>query len=87
MKEAIARGSYFEPEGHKEQRFGDPEKGMAQADHVIENEIMIGGQQEHFYMETNCCIAIPTDDSGMEIRSATQCPTMAQVWHTTKYTV
>ena len=86
LKEAIARGSYMDSYGHKEQRFGDPEKGMAQADHVIENEITIGGQQEHFYMETNCCIAIPNDDDGMEIRMTTQCPSMSQVWHTIKYT-
>ena len=85
MKEAIAHGSYAEPDAHKEQRFGNPEKGMAQADHVIENEITIG-EQEHFYMETNCCIAIPTDDDGMEIRSSTQFPSMAQVGHTFKYT-
>ena len=86
MKEAIASEAYKELDGHQEQRFGDPEKGMTQADHVIENEIMIGGQQEHFYMETNCCIAIPNDDDGMEICIATQCTSAAQVCYVSKYT-
>uniref|UniRef100_A0A1I7XKX7 xanthine dehydrogenase n=1 Tax=Heterorhabditis bacteriophora TaxID=37862 RepID=A0A1I7XKX7_HETBA len=40
-------------------------------DHIIEGEIKIGGQ-EHFYLETQQCVAIPLEDNEMEIISSTQ---------------
>ena len=30
--------------------------------------------QEHFYLETQCCVAVPKENGEMEIFSATQCP-------------
>ena len=39
---------------------------------VVEGSVRMGGQ-EHFYLETQNCIAIPGEDQEMEIISSTQC--------------
>ena len=37
------------------------------------------GAQEHFYMETNSCLAIPTNEDGeLTVYASTQNPTEAQ---------
>ena len=60
-------------------RRGDVEAAMAGADHVLEGEMRVGGQ-EHFYLETQACLAVPTGEDGeMEIFSSTQNPTATQV--------
>ena len=39
------------------------------------------GGQEHFYLETNVCIAIPKGEDGeMEIIASSQCVSEAQLW-------
>ena len=38
------------------------------------------GGQEHFYLETNVCIAIPKEDKEMEIIAGTQCTGETQQW-------
>lgn len=39
------------------------------------------GGQEHFYLETNVCIAIPKGEHGeMEMIATTQCTSETQAW-------
>lgn len=73
MEEAIEAESFF---GHY--RFiknGDTEEGFKQADHIFEGVSRMGGQ-EHFYLETQACVAIPKPEDGeIEVWSGTQNPT------------
>lgn len=42
------------------------------AEHILEGEIRVGGQ-EHYYMETCSCLCVPKGEKGeMEIISSTQ---------------
>ncbi|MDP8231553.1 MAG: molybdopterin-dependent oxidoreductase, partial [Candidatus Zophobacter franzmannii] len=50
---------------------GDIEKGLADADLVIEKTIETGAQ-EHFYLETQRCMAIPEDNGCFTLYSSTQ---------------
>ncbi len=50
---------------------GDIKKGFDEAIHVINGEFETGGQ-EHFYLETQRALAIPEDDGGLFVFSATQ---------------
>ncbi|EFN79891.1 Xanthine dehydrogenase [Harpegnathos saltator] len=56
---------------------GDAKEAFAQADHVLEGEVRIGGQ-EHFYLETHATIAIPRDGDELEVFCSTQHPTEIQ---------
>ncbi|XP_077967155.1 xanthine dehydrogenase/oxidase-like isoform X1 [Styela clava] len=57
---------------------GNAEEEFKNCDNVIEDEARVGGQ-EHFYMETQCCIAIPKNEDGeMEVFSSCQHPTGLQ---------
>ncbi|XP_057685582.1 xanthine dehydrogenase/oxidase isoform X2 [Corythoichthys intestinalis] len=76
IQEAIAAQSFYQPI-RKLQR-GDPEAGFKQADHILEGEMHIGGQ-EHFYLETNSTVAVPRgEDDEMEIFVSTQNPSETQ---------
>ena len=76
IDDAIAHHSYLGDE--RSLRQGDLEQGFAQAEHTLEGTILIGGQ-EHFYLETNCCMAIPSDDDQeMTLYSSTQNPSKTQ---------
>ena len=45
---------------------------MAAAEHVLEGTVRVGGQ-EHFYLETHGCIAVPKGEDGeMELFASTQ---------------
>jgi xanthine dehydrogenase/oxidase len=62
-------------------RRGDVEGILKSAPHVVEGEMRIGGQ-EHFYLETQACIAVPKGEDGeIELFAATQDPTATQVCH------
>jgi len=55
------------------------EAAFKSADHIVTGEVRMGGQ-EHFYLETNCAIAVPKgEDDEMEIFCSTQNPTETQV--------
>ena len=55
------------------------EAAFESADHIVTGEVRLGGQ-EHFYLETNCTIAVPKgEDDEMEIFCSTQNPTETQV--------
>uniref|UniRef100_A0A667YCC7 Xanthine dehydrogenase n=1 Tax=Myripristis murdjan TaxID=586833 RepID=A0A667YCC7_9TELE len=59
--------------------WGNLEAGFKQADHVLEGEMHIGGQ-EHFYLETHTTLAVPRGEDGeMELFVSTQAPTKTQV--------
>lgn len=73
IEEAIEAESYFEE--YRSIKDGDTEIAFKEAEHVISGVSRIGGQ-EHFYLETQACVAIPKPEDGeMEIWSGTQNPT------------
>jgi xanthine dehydrogenase/oxidase len=73
IEEAIEKESYFEHSRYIKK--GDVEGAFANADHLFTGITRIGGQ-EHFYLETNACVAVPKPEDGeMEIYASTQNPT------------
>lgn len=77
IEDAIHHDSYFGKEHILQQ--GDIDQCLATAEHRVEGEFKIGGQ-EHFYMETNACMVIPSNDDDQEITLYVPCqsPSMAQ---------
>ncbi|XP_078504361.1 xanthine dehydrogenase/oxidase-like [Lissotriton helveticus] len=76
IQEAIAADSFHKPILRLEH--GDIEQGLKDSDHILEGEIHMGGQ-EHFYMETQCAIAVPKGEDGeMELYVSTQDPKCVQ---------
>lgn len=56
---------------------GDPKRGMAEADVVIE-ETFDFGMQEHAYLETQGCVAVPERDGRITVYASMQCPFYVQ---------
>jgi xanthine dehydrogenase large subunit len=56
---------------------GNVDKALADAAHRIKGELTVGGQ-EHFYLEGQVAIAIPGEDDGLLVHSATQHPSEVQ---------
>lgn len=52
---------------------------MSSSPLTLEGEVRVGGQ-EHFYLETNACIAIPRETEEMELITSTQNVDEAQVF-------
>ncbi|KAG9618472.1 xanthine dehydrogenase, partial [Aureobasidium melanogenum] len=78
IEEAILKGSYFNH--YRYIQNGDVDKAFAEADHVFTGVARMGGQ-EHFYLETNACVAVPKPEDGeMEIFSSTQNPSETQTY-------
>ncbi|KAL8788107.1 MAG: hypothetical protein Q9213_001865 [Squamulea squamosa] len=76
IEEAIANESYFHH--YRYIRKGNAEKAFEEADRVYTGIVRVGGQ-EHFYLETQACVAIPKPEDGeMEVWSSTQNPTETQ---------
>ncbi|KAL8974370.1 MAG: hypothetical protein Q9197_001387 [Variospora fuerteventurae] len=76
IEEAIAQESYFQHYRYIQK--GDTERAFNEADHVFSGIVRLGGQ-EHFYLETQACVAIPKPEDGeMEVWSSTQNPTETQ---------
>ncbi|KAF3001822.1 hypothetical protein E8E13_003469 [Curvularia kusanoi] len=75
IDEAIAAGSFF-PHG-KDLKKGlaidsKMDEAFAQCDRIFEGVTRMGGQ-EHFYLETNAALSIPSgEDSAVEVWSSTQ---------------
>ena len=74
IEDAIEVKSFF-PSPH-EIAIGDLDKETRESEVIVEGTCKVGGQ-EHFYLETNCTVAIPTEH-GLEIFSSTQNPTKTQ---------
>ena len=78
IEEAVEKNSFFEH--YRYIKKGDVEKAFKDADHVFTGTARMGGQ-EHFYLETNACLAVPKPEDGeMEIWSSTQNPTETQAY-------
>ena len=76
IEDAIQHHSYYGDDIRLQQ--GDVEKCFRDAEHIVEDTIYIGGQ-EHFYMETNSCFVIPSnDDKEVVLYLGTQSPTATQ---------
>ncbi len=76
IEDAITHESYLDDEQCLQQ--GDVEKSLAEAEHTLEGTLMIGGQ-EHFYMEPNSFLVIPSkDDKEIGLYFGTQDPNAAQ---------
>jgi CO/xanthine dehydrogenase Mo-binding subunit len=56
---------------------GDPKKGMKDADVVVE-ETFDFSPQEHAYLETQGCVAVPEPDGRMTVYASMQCPFYVQ---------
>ncbi|XP_071965549.1 xanthine dehydrogenase/oxidase-like [Antedon mediterranea] len=70
IEDAIAKNSSIEPTRILTK--GSVLDGFKYSDQVVEGEIKVG-EQEHFYMETQSCIAIPTiEDDVMDIITSSQ---------------
>ncbi|KAF3048018.1 hypothetical protein E8E12_006738 [Didymella heteroderae] len=78
IEEAIQQESFFQHFRHIKK--GDVEKAFDEADHVFTGTARMGGQ-EHFYLETQACLAVPKPEFGeMEIFSSTQNPAETQAY-------
>jgi xanthine dehydrogenase/oxidase len=78
IEEAIEHDSFFQHFRYIQK--GDTEKAFTEADHVFTGIARMGGQ-EHFYLETNACVAVPKPEDGeMEVFSSTQNPTETQAY-------
>ncbi|XP_042311337.1 LOW QUALITY PROTEIN: xanthine dehydrogenase/oxidase [Sceloporus undulatus] len=76
IEEAIEKQSFFNWVRKIEK--GNIQKGFEEADHILEGEMYLGGQ-EHFYLETHCTIAVPKKEDGeMELFVSTQNLTKTQ---------
>uniref|UniRef100_A0A803SNN6 Xanthine dehydrogenase n=1 Tax=Anolis carolinensis TaxID=28377 RepID=A0A803SNN6_ANOCA len=76
IEEAIEKQSFFKWVRKIEK--GNIQKGFEEADHIVEGEMYLGGQ-EHFYLETHCTIAVPKKEDGeMELFVSTQNLTKTQ---------
>ncbi|XP_036190852.1 xanthine dehydrogenase/oxidase isoform X4 [Myotis myotis] len=70
IEDAIKNNSFWGPELRIEK--GDLKKGFSEADNIVSGELYIGGQ-DHFYLETQCTIAVPKGEAGeMELFVSTQ---------------
>lgn len=70
IEEAIEKDSLFN--FFREIKNGDPEEAFKNCDYTFNGVARMGGQ-EHFYLETNACVAIPKPEDGeMEIWSSSQ---------------
>ena len=77
IEEAIEANSFFAIPNSQIKK-GNPAKIMESCDHVIKGTMRTGAQ-EHFYLETQATIAVPTKEDGeMHIYSSTQSPTDTQ---------
>ena len=77
IEDAISKESYFSHFGTSIKSTNCIESDLEESDVVISGQFR-SGAQEHFYMEPQCCIAIPTEGDEMLIYAATQSPYEAQ---------
>ena len=70
IEEAIEAESYLDH--YRDMKKGDTEEALKNCDHVFTGTVRMGGQ-EHFYLETNACLAVPKPEDGeMELFCSTQ---------------
>ena len=64
----------MDPHSHT---MGDADDALKNAPHTLQGELSIGGQ-EHFYLETQICTTIPTEEGGMLVYTSSQHPSEVQ---------
>ncbi|MGE5341434.1 MAG: xanthine dehydrogenase molybdopterin binding subunit [Candidatus Omnitrophota bacterium] len=74
-REAFRRGKLMVPP--RTFVLGDVERAWDRCATIVEGRVD-SGSQEHFYMETQGAMAIPTEGGGIKIHSSTQSPTAVQ---------
>ncbi|MEM7036524.1 MAG: molybdopterin cofactor-binding domain-containing protein [Bacteroidota bacterium] len=75
IEAAMEKGTLLQPPRKIE--CGDVKAAIAQAPHVIEGTLHVGGQ-EHWYLETQACLAQPGEGDEMVCVSSTQHPSETQ---------
>lgn len=75
IEQALAEGSFVLPS--ERLSVGNATQAIEAAPHKLEGQLKVGGQ-EHFYLECQVALAVPNDDRGMCIHSATQYPAHVQ---------
>jgi xanthine dehydrogenase large subunit len=58
-------------------RRGDPDGALASAEHVLEG-VFVNAGQDHFYLESQACLAWPGEHGAVTVLSSTQHPTEVQ---------
>jgi xanthine dehydrogenase large subunit len=75
VQEAHSKQHYvMDPHSHK---IGDADNALKDAPHTLQGELSIGGQ-EHFYLETQICATIPSEEGGMQVYTSSQYPSEVQ---------
>ncbi|MEM9481209.1 MAG: xanthine dehydrogenase molybdopterin binding subunit [Verrucomicrobiota bacterium] len=74
--EAAIEANSFHTDPHVLER-GDVDAALANAPHVLEGTVEIGGQ-DHFYLETQAASAQPDDEGGVFVQSSSQHPSEIQ---------
>lgn len=75
VEQALQRQLFVRPS--QTQVLGDPDQALARAPHLLRGEQRVGGQ-EHFYLETQACLAEPTEDGGIFVHTSSQHPSEVQ---------
>ena len=75
LREAIAAGSF--QGGRPQVVRGDVDASLARSTHVFSGETEMAGQ-EHFYLETHCCLVHVDESDQIFVQSSTQHPTETQ---------
>lgn len=78
MDDAIAKKSFHPMVGPRIKAANDIQDDLSRTDRILEGEFR-SGAQEHFYMETQSCLAVPSREDGeLIIYASTQNPTETQ---------
>lgn len=75
IEDAIQHNSRMQPERRIER--GDPDGVIHKSAHMLHGQFHSGGQ-EHWYLETQICLAVPGENDEMTCYSSTQHPTETQ---------
>jgi len=75
IEKAIEKSAVLQPPRKIER--GNPEKVFKKCNHVLSGTFR-SGAQEHWYLETQVCLAVPGEDSEMNVFSSTQHPSETQ---------
>jgi xanthine dehydrogenase large subunit len=75
IEDALANEATVVPS--HEMRRGQPEQAIASAPHRLSGRIRMGGQ-DHFYLEGQVALAVPSEDGDMLVWSSTQHPSEVQ---------
>ncbi|KAG6827920.1 hypothetical protein H0H92_009962 [Tricholoma furcatifolium] len=80
IEEAIEKRSFHSQYDRRMERGDKVDEVLEKVEYVAEGRTRMGGQ-EHFYLETMACLAVPKFESGeMEVYSSTQALTDCQRW-------